>query len=201
MIDKLAEYFKQFPGIGERQAKRFVYFLLSRSPEHINEFTSLITDLKKNIYQCTLCFRFYVENGGTICDICKNPQTDKTLLMIVEKDADLENIRKSDYKGRFFVLGGLIPIIEPDKKNILRSKDLLNVVEKQTKNEGLQEIIMAFSLNPAGEHTDAYIRRILSPFAEKHNIRVSSLGRGLSTGLELEYSDDETIKNALKNRG
>lgn len=200
MIDKLAEYFKQFPGIGERQAKRFVYFLLSRSPKHIKEFTSLITDLKNNISQCPSCFRFYVENGSAICDICKNPQTDKTLLIIVEKDADLENIRKSGYKGRFFILGGLIPIIEPDKKNILRSKDLFGLVEKQTKNDGLQEIILAFSLNPRGEHTDAYIRRILSPLAEKHNIRISSLGRGLSTGLELEYSDDETIKNALKNR-
>ena len=32
------------------------------------------------------------------------------------------------------------------------------------------------------------------------NINYSVLGRGLSTGTELEYSDTDTIKNALKNR-
>ena len=30
-IEKLTEVFKEFPGIGERQAKRFVYFLMSRN--------------------------------------------------------------------------------------------------------------------------------------------------------------------------
>ena len=30
-IEKLSQYFKEFPGIGERQAKRFVYFLLHNS--------------------------------------------------------------------------------------------------------------------------------------------------------------------------
>ena len=29
-IDKLTDIFRQFPGIGPRQAKRFVYFLLTR---------------------------------------------------------------------------------------------------------------------------------------------------------------------------
>ena len=32
------------------------------------------------------------------------------------------------------------------------------------------------------------------------DIKVSTLGRGLSSGLEIEYSDPETIKNALSGR-
>ena len=36
--------------------------------------------------------------------------------------------------------------------------------------------------------------------AEKNKVKISTLGRGLSTGTELEYLDSETIKNALKNR-
>ena len=48
------------------------------------------------------------------------------------------------------------------------------------------------------EHTD-HIRG-LPLICEKFNIKISSLGRGLSTGTELEYSDNETLKNALKNR-
>ena len=57
--DKLAEIFKQFPGIGERQAKRFVYFLMSRNPNYTQTLCELISDLKKEITQCKECFRFY----------------------------------------------------------------------------------------------------------------------------------------------
>ena len=62
----------------------------------------------------------------------------------------------------------------------------------------LKELVLGFPMNPAGDFTDQYVRKILS---EKPNgYRLVSLGRGLSTGTELEYSDPETIKNALKNR-
>lgn len=41
---------------------------------------------------------------------------------------------------------------------------------------------------------------ILKTAVEPLGIKISSLGRGLSTGTELEYSDNDTLKNALKNR-
>ena len=61
-------------------------------------------------------------------------------------------------------------------------------------------IILAFSSSPQGDHTDFYIRSQLKNLIEPSNIKISSLGRGLSTGTELEYSDNDTLKNALKNR-
>ena len=64
----------------------------------------------------------------------------------------------------------------------------------------MEEIILAFSLSPQGDHTDSYVRAELKNAAEKSNIKISSLGKGLSTGTELEYSDNDTLKNALKNR-
>ncbi|MEK7140166.1 MAG: recombination protein RecR, partial [Patescibacteria group bacterium] len=64
----------------------------------------------------------------------------------------------------------------------------------------LKEIILAFSLNPQGDHTDHYIRGELKNVTESLDIKISSLGRGLSTGTELEYSDNDTLRNALKNR-
>ena len=76
--------------------------------------------------------------------------------------------------------------------------------DKETEAEGkagtLKEIILAFSLNPNGDHTDSYIRELLDKKMEEHTLKISSLGRGLSTGTELEYSDQDTLKNALKNR-
>jgi recombination protein RecR len=121
--------------------------------------------------------------------------------LIVEKDADYENIKKSrNYSGMYFILGGLVPIVTKETPNFVRIKELITTVESRAKKENLKEIIIALSLNPQGEHTDMYLREKMSPLVEKYKFKIVSLGRGLSTGTELEYSDSDTIKNALKNR-
>jgi hypothetical protein len=48
-IDKLAEQFKEFPGIGERQSKRFVYFLLHKNPNYVKELGDNILMIKNLI--------------------------------------------------------------------------------------------------------------------------------------------------------
>ena len=199
IIDKLAEVFKEFPGIGERQAKRFVYFLMSRNNGYNDNLAIMISDLKKGTAQCKECFRvFIIKNSKTTCDICADPHTDSSLLMIVEKDSDLESVKKSRvYNGKYFVLGGLVPIVEKSTKSRVRIEELKN---KISKSEGLKEVILAFSLSPQGDHTDSYVREQIKNIADKMGIKISSLGKGLSTGTELEYSDNDTLKNALKNR-
>lgn len=200
-IEKLAKYFKEFPGIGERQAKRFVYFLLHKNPGYVSELGQNILNLKNNIHQCPSCFLFFQSNTPDLCENCKNPKTDKSYLLVVEKDSDYENIKKSKgYNGYYFILGGLAPIINKEVLNFLRVKELLHLVEKRASQGELKEIILALSLNPQGEHTDLFLREKLTVFVDKYNLKIVSLGRGLSTGTELEYSDSETIKNALKNR-
>jgi len=200
-IEKLATYFKEFPGIGERQAKRFVYFLLHKNPDYVKELGDNILDLKNSIHQCPSCFLFFQSKKDELCDVCSNPKTDKSSLLIVEKDADYENIKRSkNYNGIYFILGGLAPIVTKETPSFLRLKELLSTIEIRAKNDKLKEIIIALSLNPQGEHTDMYLREKIFPLEDKYKFKVVSLGRGLSTGTELEYSDDETIKNALKNR-
>ncbi len=199
-IEKLAEIFKEFPGIGERQAKRFVYFLMSRSGAYNENLSSLITDLKKEVAQCKECFRFFILNQKKekLCDICANTNTDTSTLMVVEKDSDLESIKKSRvYNGKYFILGGLVPIVEKTTKSRVRIEELKQALSA---NKNLKEVILAFSLNPQGDHTDSYVRDQIKDIAQKLSIKISSLGRGLSTGTELEYSDNDTLKNALKNR-
>ena len=200
-IEKLAQYFKEFPGIGERQAKRFVYFLLHKNPVYIKELTEGILKLKNSINQCPSCYLFFQGDNGSLCDICGNEKTDKTSLLVIEKDADYENIKRSKtYNGMYFVLGGLVPIVTKETPNFVRIKELLSTIEKRSKNDELKEVILALSINPQGEHTDMYLREKISPLEEKYHFKIVSLGRGLSTGTELEYSDSETIKNAFRNR-
>jgi len=200
IIDKLTEVFKEFPGIGERQAKRFVYFLMGRNGAYNENLAGLILDLKKETAQCKECFRFFILNKekNKLCDICANANLDSSVLMIVEKDSDLESVKKSRvYNGKYFILGGLVPIVEKNTKSRVRIEELK---ERLKKISGVKEIILAFSLSPQGDHTDTYVRNELKEIAEKQNIKISSLGKGLSTGTELEYSDNDTLKNALKNR-
>lgn len=200
-IEKLAQYFKEFPGIGERQSKRFVYFLLHKNPNYVKELGDSIISIRDLIHQCPSCFLFFQGDRDQLCNTCKDPKTDKTSLLIIEKDADFENIKKSkNYSGMYFILGGLAPIVTKETPSFLRLKELLSTIENRSKNDKLKEIIIALSLNPQGEHTDMYLREKISPLKDKYEFKIVSLGRGLSTGTELEYSDSETIKNALKNR-
>jgi recombination protein RecR len=200
IIDKLTEIFKEFPGIGERQARRFVYFLMSRNPVYTENLSRLMLDLKKEIAQCKDCFRFFILNAhkDKLCEICSSSNSDSSTLMIVEKDSDLESINKSSvYHGKYFILGGLVPVVEKTTKSRVRIEELK---KKVSENKNIKEIILAFSISPQGEHTDQYVREQLKDIADKNNIKISSLGKGLSTGTELEYSDNDTLKNALKNR-
>lgn len=201
-IDKLTEIFKEFPGIGERQARRFVYFLMSRSVAYNENLSSLISDLKKDVAQCKECFRFFIKQDkartSTTCDICSNTNTDPTTIMVVEKDSDLESIKKSRvYHGKYFILGGLVPIVEKTTKSRIRIEELKQALAV---NKNTKEVILAFSVSPQGDHTDSYVRDQIKDAAQKSGIKISSLGKGLSTGTELEYSDNDTLKNALKNR-
>jgi recombination protein RecR len=200
IIEKLTEIFKEFPGIGERQARRFVYFLMFKNPAYSQNLSSLILDLKKEVAQCTECFRFFILNSKKEkkCEICSNVNIDANMLMVVEKDSDLESVNKSGvYSGKYFILGGLVPIVEKNTKSRVRIEELKQKVQK---DKDLKEVILAFSLNPQGDHTDQYVREQILDIIKKQNIKISSLGRGLSTGTELEYSDNDTLKNALKNR-
>jgi recombination protein RecR len=200
-IEELAQHFKEFPGIGERQAKRFVYFLLHKNPNYVKELGDKVLDLKNTIHQCPSCYLFFQSKKDELCETCSNPKTNKSSLIIVEKDADYENIKRSkNYNGMYFILGGLVPIVTKDTPNFIRIKELTSRIEERAKKDELKEVIIALSLNSQGEHTDMYLKEILFPFEKKYNIKIVSLGRGLSTGTELEYSDSETIKNALKNR-
>ncbi len=200
-IDNLIEYFRQFPGIGPRQAKRFVYFLLTRQGGYRKELARLIEGLDADVSVCKSCFRFFPVNskGTELCPICTNSDRDISSLMIVLRDVDFENVEKSHfYKGKYFVLGGGVPILEAHPEEKIRIRELLKILE--TRSKDIKEIILAMSLTAEGENTEDYLRGQLAPFVEKYKMKISTLGRGLSTGTELEYSDSETIKNALKNR-
>ena len=208
-LNKLIERFREFPGIGPRQARRFAYFLLTKNPSYLEELAYLVTDIKKTIRLCNSCYRFYSvgnkspqspqspKNDPLICPICQDPSREKNLLMVVARDVDFEAIEKSGtYHGLYFILGGTIPYLEKNPENHVRLRELVVTLDKRD----LSEIILSLNANPEGEHTADIVRASVKDLAEKKHTKITILGRGLSTGSELEYTDADTIKNALRNR-
>ena len=197
-IEKLTEYFSKFPGIGPRQAKRFVYFLLIQPEKYSNELSEMIKQTRKESSSCSMCFRFFIPEDQTKkCPICLNKNREDDKIMVVSKDVDVESIEKSGiYKGYYFVLGGTLRALEKTSINNIRGSQLTDRIKKE---ENLKEIILALPVHPDGDETARYITELIKS-ETKNKITVSTLGRGLSTGLEIEYSDKETIKNALENR-
>ncbi len=200
-ISKLTEYFREFPGIGPRQARRFVYFLLTRNSSYLEEMARLFLSIKKSIHVCSTCFRFYQDGDTRSCSICLNTNRDSSQLMVVTRDVDFEAIEKSKfYNGYYFILGGTIPILDKEPEKRVR----LNELVARVKSGQFKEIILSLNANAEGEHTADFIRDYLKEkFPSVDGVgafNITVLGRGLSTGTELEYSDTDTIKNALKNR-
>ena len=222
-LRRLEEIFAHFPGIGPRQARRFVYYLLNKSQVSIKEFTQLVEEVKKGTAECDKCHRFFIHSAyenkeirsttnntkSNTCSICLDDSRDKNTLLVIARDSDFESIEKSGaYRGLYFILGGTIPILdkEPDKR--IRLEVLLRYISNlKSTNPDLSEIILSLNTTPDGEHTANIVHEAISKISNNlptniqgNSIKISVLGRGLSTGAELEYVDSETIKNALENR-
>lgn len=195
-IERLTSLFEKFPGIGPRQAGRFVQYLLRSSPGMRRELAEILRELGGSVHQCPKCMRYH-SGEKKECSICANPQRDQSVLALVAGDADLAALETSGtYHGLYFVIGGTVSLTS-EKGNGLRTKQLISSMPARLQN-GLQEVILAFPVNPEGEATADHIHAVLRE--DFGALKITSLGRGLSTGSELEYADPETLKNALENR-
>lgn len=201
-LDKLITLFESFPGVGARQAKRFAFHVLTMNDLDVTELSKLIADIKGSVVECDSCHRFFSKNGGdtTLCSICTSQNREHDRLLVVERDSDIQAIERAGiYNGLYFVLGGTVPLLSNADTYRLRAGALKATVKARL-DEGLSEIILGFSVNPDGENTARFVESVLSPIITDTPAKISHLGRGLSTGSEVEYADAETIKNALKNR-
>ena len=201
ILRKLQDHFKRFPGIGERQAMRFAYFLATADEAYVRSLTDSIAMLRASVRRCNRCYALSEKIVNGRCSACNDPEADRTMVLVVEKDADRDRFMKArTYTGTYFVLGGLAPAIEKEAASHIRIDELRRLTENEIKTVGLSEVILALSATPDGERTEALLIHSLHHLSDSGSISVSVLGKGLSTGTEIEYSDKETLANALKTR-
>ncbi len=192
-IQNLINQFSKLPLVGPRQAARFVFHLIKQPKTELEEFAKALLSISKNLKKCQLCFR--ITESSDMCSICKDSKRDKTTICIIEKDTDIEAIEKTNrYKGLYHILGG-DKIKNLGEKN-LQELHLKELIARIKSNKEINEIIIATSATTTGDTLVLYISRLLKPL----NIKITRLGRGLSTGSELEYMDEETLSQAFLGR-
>jgi len=198
-IRKLIEIFSKFPGIGQKTATRFVFYLLKQKKEDIEEFSKFLKDLKEKVKFCKFCFKPF-EGEKQLCEICQNPARDLTKICIVEKEQDLEAIENAQiFNGLYFVLGGPISSISKEELEKLRVKELFERIKSPEKFGvfgNFKEIILALNPTVTGEAISIYLEKKLKKLGKK----ITRLGKGLPSGGELEYADEETLKSAFEGR-
>lgn len=209
-IQNLIDEFSKLPSVGPRQAARFVFYLLDQPKEEIEKFAKKLFVLKK-IKHCAFCNRCiepasaHAAARHDLCEICGDKNRDRTTICIVEKDTDIEAIVKTKrYNGLYYVIG-----TEDEEIQLKRLKSLIERINKAHLRQGsggqgkkdLKEIIIATDATLEGETIALYAARQLEELKKIYpELKITRLGRGLSTGSELEYMDEDTLTNALLGR-
>lgn len=195
-IKKVIKIFSQFPTVGERTATRFALFLISLSQKEIEEITSSLLSLTKEIKRCEFCFNPFAikKENQKLCEICQDKKRDKEkTICIVEKESDLwqiENAKK--YQGRYFILGGKIDFLKENPLGKIRTEELKKRIEEYNP----KEVILALNPTAEGNLTMDYIKKILKPY----NIKITQLAKGIPFGGEIEYIDEATLSSAFEGR-
>lgn len=169
-------------------AERLVLFLFKQDKEKLNDFAQNLLEIK-NLQTCQRCYNIAQDS---LCEYCKDSKREKFIVCVVEEPLDIISLeRTGTYKGQYHVLGGVLQV--GDSGAELKIPQLLARVE----TEKIAEVILATNPTTEGDATALYIRQKLKGFM---GVKITRLGRGLSTGADLEYADELTLSEALTNR-
>jgi recombination protein RecR len=189
-ISRLIEAFSKLPGIGEKNATRLAFYILRAPAEFAEGLSRAITDTKRRVTLCSICFSFTSENA---CEICRDEKREKTTICVVEEPLDLIAIEKSgEFNGRYHVLHGVISPIDGVGPEDLKIKELL----ERLKTDRVREVIIATNPSVEGEATALYLSRLIKPLG----IEVSRIAHGIPMGGDIEYIDEITLGRALRDR-
>ncbi len=198
-IENFIEKLSELPSLGPRQATRMAFYLLRTGENNIKELGDAVQQMR-TIKTCTRCFFVHQNesagNGGGLCDICRDPRRVSNIIIIIEKETDLLSLESTaKFTGKYLILGEIAKtgILESWQK--LRLQNLKTLIQKEM-NGKAEEIILGLNPTSVGDFNAGTLARELEPFAKK----ISRLGRGLPTGGEIEFADDETLGSALERR-
>jgi recombination protein RecR len=190
LLEEAVAEFAKLPGIGEKTALRLVLHLLRKNKDEVNTFGNAIIKLRNEIRHCAECHNI---SETAKCSICSDPYRDHSLVCVVENIRDVMSIENTgQFSGVYHVLGGLISPMDGIAPGDLEISSL----EGRVKQGEIKEIILALSTTMEGDTTSFYIYKRLVNYP----ISLTSIAKGIAIGDELEYADEVTLGQSIKNR-
>lgn len=189
-LQKLIEYFKSLPSVGQKTAERYAMAVLEMPDEIAEEFARQISLVHSQIRECPICGNLTEKD---VCEICEDPSRDKSTICVVQQPKDAIAIEKlGQYRGTYHILHGAISTT----KGILPED--INIASLFTRiNEQTREIIIATNSTLEGDTTALYLTKKLKDY---DNVTVTRLASGLPMGGNLDYTDDVTLMRAFQGR-
>jgi len=189
-IHNLMEQFGKLPGIGARTAERLAYYVLKQPAEEAMELAKAIHEVKTKIRQCQRCHNLAEQQ---LCEICRSPQRNHSVICVVEQHKDLINLEETGMCHWVYhvLLGHLAPLdgVTPDDLTI-------EALVKRVETGDIEEVVMATNPNIDGDGTALYISSLLS----ETDVKITRLARGLPTGSSIEYANKAVLIDAIKGR-
>jgi recombination protein RecR len=190
LIENAVEELAKLPGVGRKTALRLALHLLKEESEDTFLLAESLVKMRTEVKHCKECHNI---SDTEVCSICSNPLRDKSVLCVVSDIRDVIAIENtSQYKGLYHVLGGVISPLEGVGPSDLQIESLL---ERLPASE-VKEVLLAISPTMEGDTTAFYLTRKL----RDHNLRITTIARGVPVGGELEYTDEITLGRSIVER-
>ncbi len=190
LLENAVNEFAKLPGIGKKTALRLVLHLLKQDESATENFSEIISRMRKEIKFCQRCFNV---SDADICSICANSLRNQRIICVVENIRDVIAIENTQqFSGTYHILGGIISPLDGIGPDQLQIESLVQRIQK----EGTEELIFALSPNIQGDTTIYYIQKKI----QNLNCRITTIARGIAFGGELEYADELTLGRSLQNR-
>lgn len=190
LLEDLIESLRCLPGVGPKSAQRIALHLLKRDRKAARTLGETLILAMDGIHHCRQC-RLFTESD--LCRWCSDPSRQSSQLCVVENPADVLAIdRSTDYRGKYFLLMGHLSPLDG-----VGPKDLgLDLLDERLASQDIDEIILATNPTVEGQATALYIADI----AERYQINVVQIARGIPLGSELELTDRGTLSVAFAQR-
>ncbi len=191
-LDAVVDALKKLPGIGPRSAQRIVFYLLQFDRALAGELGRALLSAVDRVGHCARCNTL---SEQPLCETCADPKRDAGLMCVVESPADQLVIEQSlSYSGLYFVLLGRLSPLDGVGPREIQMDRLLERI-----GDGVvRELIIATSFTPEGDATAHFIGELAR--ARDEHLKVTRLARGVPAGAELEYTDVNTIAQAMLDR-
>lgn len=193
-LEKLIDELGRLPGVGQRTAERYAYYLL-RADQRINDgMATAIHDIHDRVKTCPITFAL-IDADEEVSALYSNESRDKKLVAVVEEPLDIVALeRTGGFKGTYHVLGGAMSPIDGIGPEQLHIPELI----KRLTTDGVEELIIATNASVEGESTSLFLQKHIKDAGI--DIKMSRLARGLPVGVDLEYADQITLSHALEGR-